>query len=70
MKKENEELKRQLKEKTDNQQSQVIHQNQVNDSETNINYEKIEDIKINENNKYVKVMMNKICVMKEKINQE
>ncbi|KAK8892907.1 Serine/threonine-protein kinase stk11 [Tritrichomonas musculus] len=70
MKKENEELKRQLKEKTDNQQSQVIHQNQVNDSETNINYEKIEDIKIKENNKYVKVMMNKICVMKEKINQE
>lgn len=77
LERENEELKRQLKEKADtqnafpiSQQLQHMHQFKFNDSESNQSFEKIEDIKIGDDNKYVKVMMQKICVLKEKMKLE
>ena len=41
-----------------------------NVSESNQSLEKIEDIKIGDGNKYVKVIMKKICVLKEKMNHK
>lgn len=68
---------RQLKEKADSQnvfpisqQMQHKHQFKFNDSESNQSFEKIEDIKIEDGNKYVNDMMKKICLLKEKMDQE
>ena len=49
---------------------QQMHQFKLNDSESNQTFEKFEYIRVGDGNKYVKVMMKEICVLKEKINQE
>lgn len=68
MKRELEEVKRQLKEKSENdtnqQQGKQIIQSKVNDNSESI-FEVIEDIKHEEDGKLIKVEFKKFCILKE-----